>query len=69
MSTADTRLGRAAWVVTLLSLLLGPLAAAAGIVLALASRRGGGDWQPTVALAAMVLMASIAAGTAALAMA
>jgi len=56
----DTRFSRAAWVVTMLSLLLGPLVAAVGIGMGLASKRGGGDWQPTVALGCLVVCAWLA---------
>lgn len=68
MSRPDTPLGQVAWVVALLSLLLGPVVAVVGIALALGSRRGGGDWQPTVALGALVLCAWVALASLAISM-
>ena len=64
----DTRLGKVAWWVVVASLLLGPVVAVVGIGLGFASRRGGGDWQPTVALGLMVVCMWIALSAAAIGM-
>ena len=44
-----------AWWLVVASLLLGPLLAVPGMLLAGLSARSGGDWRPTVALGCMVV--------------
>lgn len=61
-------MGKVGWVLVLVSLLLGPLLAIPGMVLAGLSARGGGDWQPTVALGTMVCLAWLSLATLGLAM-
>lgn len=68
VDVVDTRLSRVAWWVAVASLLLGPLVALLGIVLGLASRRGHGDWEPPVALGAMVAMGWLALAAAGIGM-
>ncbi len=50
-----TTMSRVAWWVAVASLLLGPVVAVVGIGVGLASKHGGGDWEPPVALGTMVV--------------